>query len=80
MKLKKWIKVTVAADLKKLAKKCGCHANYIYQIAENGCSPGLAKKIEKATAALTPGKAVFRWDLREDIWERPKSETKQDKQ
>ena len=68
MKLAKWINVMTTAELKKLAKKCGCHPNYIYQIVTSGCSAGLAKKIEKHTTKLTPDYVVTRHDLRPDIW------------
>lgn len=70
MKLAKWIRVSTTAELKKLAKKVGCHPNYIYQIVSNGCSAGLAKKIEKFTQRMTPDCIVTRHDLRPDIWKK----------
>lgn len=68
MKLKKWIHISTTAELKKLAKKCGCCSNYFYQVATKGCSAGLAKKIEKFTKQLTPDRIVTRHNLRPDIW------------
>lgn len=68
MKLKKWINITTTAQLRNLAKKCGCHPNYLYQIKEDGCSAGLAKKIAKYTKLLTPDCVVNKWELRPDIW------------
>lgn len=70
MKLSKWIKVSTTTELKKLAKKCGCRSNYLYQIAKKGCSAGLAKKIERNTKKMTPDCVVTRHDLRPDIWEK----------
>ncbi len=68
MKLKKWIRVSTTAELKKLAKKCGCCSNYFYQVASKGCSAGLAKKIERVTKQLTPDRIVSKQELRPDIW------------
>lgn len=68
MKLKEWIKKSTFKELEKLAKKVGCHPRYIYQIVNNGCSAGLAKKIEKFTQKVTPNCVVTRHDLRPDIW------------
>ena len=68
MKLSKWIKTSSTDELKELAKKCGCCSNYIYQVAAKGCSAGLAKKIERATMKLTPGRVVTKYELRPDIW------------
>lgn len=70
MKLGKWIDVTTTAELKKLAKKCDCHSNYLYQVATKGCSAGLAKKIERFTQRITPNYVVTRHDLRPDIWKK----------
>lgn len=76
MRLSKWIEKHSTEKLRKLAKMCGCANNYLYHVSFNGCSPGLAIKIERATATLTPDKVVHKWELRNDIWEKPKSETK----
>ena len=70
MKLKEWIKKSTFKELEKLAKKVGCHPRYLYQIVNNGCSAGLAKKIEKFTQKVTPGKVVYKWELRPDIWKK----------
>jgi DNA-binding transcriptional regulator YdaS (Cro superfamily) len=70
VKLEKWIDATTTTQLKKLAKKCGCHSNYLYQVATKGCSAGLAKKIERWTKKLTPERVVSKNELRPDIWGR----------
>lgn len=70
MKLAKWIRSSTTEELRKLAKKIGCHPNYLYQICNDGCSAGLAKKIEKWTMKLTPDCIVTRHDLRPDIWKK----------
>ena len=69
MELKNWIKINSTDDMIKLAQKCGCHPNYLYQVAWRGCSPRLAKKIEEVTKELTPQAVVTRKELRPDIWD-----------
>lgn len=70
MKFAKWVKIASAEEMQKLAKKVGVHRNYLYQIAKDGCSAGLAKKIEKQTTRMTPDCVVTRHDLRPDIWKK----------
>ena len=70
MKLSKWMKKATPEEIRKLAKMVGCHHNYLYQVARDSCSVGLAKKIEKALRKLTPGRAVHKWELRPDIWKK----------
>ena len=70
MQLSKWIKKSSTEELRILAKKCGCATNYLYQVALNGCSAKLAKKIEAATMKLTPQYVVTRHELRPDIWKK----------
>ena len=69
MKLSNWIEKHSTNDLLHLAQKCGCHPNYLYQVARQGCGPGLAKKIEVWTMKLTPEEIVTRQGLRPDIWD-----------
>lgn len=57
-------------QVRLLVRNTGISLSYFYQL-RNGtrkASVRLAKKIESATSGL-----VARWDLRPDIWERPKS-------
>lgn len=68
MKLSKWIKKSTFEELKKLAKRVDCHPRYLYQVGTKGCSAGLAKKIERCTEKLTPGRVVKKNELRPDIW------------
>ena len=70
MQLSKWMKKVNSEEIRKLAKKVDCHPNYLYQVAKNGCSAGLAKKIKKWTTKLTPDCVVTRHDLRPDIWKK----------
>ena len=70
MQLSKWIEKHSTEELRKLAKMCDCANNYLYHVAQNGCSAGLAKKIQKYTEKLTPGKAVSKSELRPDIWKK----------
>ncbi len=70
MQLSKWIKGHSTEEIRKLAKMCHCANNYLYHVASNGCSAGLAKKIQKNTEKLTPGKVVHKWELRPDIWKK----------
>ena len=70
MKLSTWIKNTTTDQQRELARRAGCHSNYLYCVALNGCSAGLAKKIERVTTRMTPNKIVFRRDLRPDIWDK----------
>jgi hypothetical protein len=49
MNLSAWIKKSSTDELRELAKMVGCHTNYLYFVAADKCSPGLAKKIETAT-------------------------------
>lgn len=69
MKLSRWIEKSSTYELRQLAQRVRCHPQYLYQIRKDGCSAGLAKKIEKATKELTPGQVVTKEDLRPDIWE-----------
>jgi len=68
MKLSKWIKGTTSEEIRKLAERVGCHHLYLYQVAKDRCSAGLAKKIEKATKAMNPRRVVQKHELRPDIW------------
>jgi len=68
MKFKKWIKKHSTEELRKLAKVVGCATNYLYFVANDRPSAGLAKKIETATKKLTPGHIVTKSELRPDIW------------
>ena len=70
MQLSKWIKKASTKEMRILAKKCEIANNYLYQVALNGCSAKLAKKIEAATMELTPRFIVTRHELRPDIWEK----------
>ena len=70
MQLSKWIQKSSTEELRMLAKKCGCANNYLYQVALNGCSAKLAKKIEAATMKLTPGRIVSKNTIRPDIWQK----------
>lgn len=70
MQLSKWIEKHSTEELRKLAKMCGCASNYLYHVAQDSCSAGLAKKIEAATRKLNPERVVHKWELRKDIWEK----------
>jgi len=68
MELTEWIKKTSTYQLRKLAQKVRTHPQYLYQVAKTRPSPGLAKKIDKATRELTPDMHVTKEELRPDIW------------
>lgn len=70
MNFEKWISVSTSEEQRKLAKMCGCVSNYLYYVAQNGCSAGLAKKIEKYTTQIDPKRAVPKYTLRPDIWKK----------
>ena len=70
MKFSKWMEKANPKEMRKLAEMIGCHYLYLYQVAKNNCSAGLAKKIEAATKKLTPERVVHKWELRKDIWEK----------
>lgn len=70
MKFSNWIEKHSTEELRKLAKMCGCASNYLYQVANNGCSAGLAKKIEKYTTQMNPKRAVPKHTIRPDIWKK----------
>ena len=70
MKFAKWMEKANTEKIMKLARKVDCHYLYLYQVAKYGCSPGLAKKIEKTTKAMDPRRVVHKWELRPDIWEK----------
>lgn len=69
MKLSTWIKRSSTEDLRKLAQLSGCHSNYLYFVASNRCSAVLAKRIERATKKMDPGKVVTKQSLRPDIYD-----------
>jgi len=68
MQMEEWIKKTNTCVLRKLAKEVGVHPHHIYHIAKTRPSPGLAKKIDRATRELTPDMYVTKEELRPDIW------------
>lgn len=68
MTLSQWIKKSTSEELRILAKRCGCSTNYLYYVAANRPSTGLAKKIEAATKKLNPLMVVSKESLRPDIW------------
>ena len=70
MQLTRWMKKATPEEIRTLAKTVKCHHNYLYQVAKDGCSAGLAKKIERFTRKITPGCVVTRHDLRPDIWKK----------
>jgi hypothetical protein len=72
MQLSKWIEKHSTEELRKLAKMCGCASNYLYHVAQDSCSAGLAKKIEAATKKLNPLMVVSKESLRPDIWSKNK--------
>ena len=70
MQLEKWIEKTSTEELRKLAQVCEISVNYLYHVARNGCSAGLAKKIERFTRELNPRRVVRKYELRPDIWKK----------
>lgn len=68
MTLEEWIKKTNTYQLRELAKKVRTHSQYLYQVAKTQPSPGLAKRIDKATKEMTPDMYVTKEELRPDIW------------
>lgn len=72
MKLQRWINLHTGEELRKLAKTVDCASNYLYYVARNRPSAGLAKKIEKATKKLTPDHVITKNELRPDIWPKVK--------
>lgn len=72
MKLQRWISLHSGDELRKLAGAIGAATNYLYYVARNRPSAGLAKKIEKATKKLTPDHVITKESLRPDIWPKVK--------
>jgi len=62
------MKRTSGEERRQIAREAGCTAYYLYHVVKNGCSPGLAKKIEAATKKFMPDRIVSKAELRPDIW------------
>ncbi len=68
MKITDWIKKTTPKERRQVAKEAGCTAVYLYYVVKDGCSAGLAKKIEQATKKITPDRVLTKEMIRPDIW------------
>ena len=68
MQISDWIKNTTPEERRKVARAAGCSAVYLYYVVKDGCSAGLAKRIEAATEKIMPDRILKKEDLRPDIW------------